>query len=263
MGTTGRIRYAARTPDQLANREVQATSVGAWATSLVAVYETDPEVIAAVLPPPIETGSEPLVKVTVATVDLGRPGLPPFGAGSFSVAARHEGTEGWYALVMPMTTEQSVIGGRETFGEPKKLGQVELERVGDRVVGTIARLGTTIVEITGTVGDAIDVEDGTRTDFYLKFLPAPDGKGFDDEASLVYCHRDETTREARRVDGEITLRESRFDPVADLPVRALRSITLAERRSVQRGEIVGRVPAEWIIPYAHQRYDDLSPVGDE
>jgi acetoacetate decarboxylase len=259
----GRIRYAARSAEQLANREVQATSVGAWATSLVATYATDPDIIAAVLPPPLEPGAEPLVKVTVASVDLGRPGLPPFGAGSFSVAARHEGTEGWFALVMPMTTEQSVIGGRETFGEPKKLGQVTLEQDGDRVTGVIARLGTTIIEISGTIGEPVEVTDGTRTDFYLKFLPAPDGKGFDDEGSLVYCHRDETTRSAHRVDGDVVLRESRFDPVADLPVRELRSITLAERRSVQRGEIVGRVPADWLIPFAHQRYDDLSPIGED
>jgi acetoacetate decarboxylase len=259
----GRIRYGARTPEQLANREVQATSVGAWATSLVAVYETDPAIIAAVLPPPIQPGAEPLVKVTVATVDLGRPGVPPFGAGSFSVAASHEGTDGWYALVMPMTTEQSVIGGRETFGEPKKLAQVTLERDGDHVVGAITRMGITIVEIDGTVGAPVEVADRTRTDFYFKFLPAPDGKGFDDEASLVYCHRDETTREAHEVYGALTLRDSRFDPVADIPSLRLLDITLAERRSVQRGEIVGRVPAEWIVPYAHQRYDDLSPIGED
>jgi acetoacetate decarboxylase len=259
----GRIRYAARTPEQLANREVQATSVGAWATSLVAVYETDPEIVAAVLPPPLEPGGAPQVKVTVATVDLGRPGLPPFGAGSFSVAARHEGTDGWYALLMPMTTEQSVIGGRETFGEPKKLGEVTLEQGDGRVHGRISRLGTTIIEIAGTVGEELTVPDTTRTDFYFKFLPAPDGKGFDQEASLVYCRRDETTREAHRVDGEVTLRDSRFDPVADLPVRRVVDVTLAERRSVQRGEIVGRVPAEWLVPFAHQRYDDLSPVGEE
>jgi acetoacetate decarboxylase len=259
-----RARYAARTPDQLRNRELQATSVGAWATSLVAVYETDPDVLASVLPPPITPRADAHVKVTIASVDLGRPGLPPFGAGSFSVAASHEGTEGWYALLMPMTTEQSVIGGRETFGEPKKLGQVALERDGDRVHGAITRLGTTIAELTGTVGAPIEVVDGTRTDFYFKFLLAPDGKGFDDEPSLVYCHRDETTREASVVDdAELVLRDSRFDPVADLPVRRLVSMTVAERRSVQRGEIVGKVPGEWLLPFVHQRYDDLSPVGED
>src|SRR5580692_5707248 len=138
------VRYGARSEAQLRNREVEATSVDVLAT-----YLTDPEVIAAVLPPPIEPGDQPLVKVTVATVDI--PGYPTFGAGSFSVRARHEGTDGFYALLMPMTTEQSVIGGRETFGEPKKLGSVELDRQGDRVTGSFARMGTEIVNVSGRV----------------------------------------------------------------------------------------------------------------
>jgi acetoacetate decarboxylase len=258
----GQVRYGARSEEQLRNREVQATSVGAWATSLVATYETDPDVVAAVLPPPLEPTDRPLVSVKVATVDIGR-GLPPFGAGSFAVQARHEGTVGNYALLMPMTTEQSVIGGRETFGEPKKLGEVTLERNGDQVVGRITRLGITIIEISGRVTGTLDPIEGRRTDFYFKFLPSPDGKGFDSEPSLIYCHRDESSRSVESVDGELVLRESRFDPVADLPVRKLVDVTLSERRSVQRGEIVSRVPAEWLLPYVHQRYDDLSPVGKD
>jgi acetoacetate decarboxylase len=118
--------------------------------------------------------------------------------------------------------------------------------------------------LTGQVVETLDPPpDGKRTDFYFKFLPAPDGKGFDGEPSLVYCHRDETTRSLERVDGEVILRESRFDPVADLPVRRLVGMTLAARRSVQRGEIHSRVPGEWLLPYVHQRYDDLSPIGEE
>jgi acetoacetate decarboxylase len=266
-----RVRYGARTPEQLGNKEVEATSVGAWATSLTAVYETDPEVVAAVLPPPLTPTDEPLVRVTVATVDVGR-GLPPFGAGTFAVQANHEGVVGNYPLVMPMSTEQSVIGGRETFGEPKKLAEVTLDRTaapgGDRVVGKVTRLGVTFIEVAGTVAEQLDdtpelPPESERVDFYLKFLPAPDGKGFDAEPSLVYCRRTETTRWLARVDGEVTLRESRFDPVVDLPVRRLVGITLSERRSIQRGEIVTRVPADWVAPYAHQRYDDLSPTGAE
>jgi acetoacetate decarboxylase len=258
----GTVRYGARSEERLRNREVEATSVDVWATTLVATYLTDPEIVAAVLPPPIEPGAEPLVKVTVATVDI--PGYATFGAGSFSVRARHEGTEGFYALFMPMTTEQSVIGGRETFGEPKKLGAVELVRQGDQVSGTFARMGVEIVRVSGTVTGPLALPDAeTRTDFYLKFLPSPDGKGFDSDPALVYCHRTEQTRTCEGVKGEVVLRDSRFDPVADLPVRELVGITLSERSSVQRGEIHGTVPAEWIRPYAHQRYDDMSPVGSE
>jgi acetoacetate decarboxylase len=258
----GNVRYGARSEEQLRNREVEATSVDVWATTLVATYLTDPEVIAAVLPPPIEPAAEPVVKVTVATVDIA--GYPTFGAGSFSVRARHEGTEGFYALLMPMTTEQAVIGGRETFGEPKKLGSVDLLRDGDGVIGTFARMGIEIVRISGRVGRNLELPSAeTRTDFYLKFLPSPDGKGFDTDPALVYCHRTEQTRKLEEVTGEVILRESRFDPVADLPVRELVNISLAERSSIQRGEIHGTVPGEWIRPYVHQRYDDLSPIGQD
>ena len=258
----GQIRYGARSLDQLRNREVEATSVKTWATTLVATYETDPEVVAAVLPPPL-TATEPLVRVTIATVDVGR-GYPVFGAGTVAVHCRHEDVEGDYALVMPMTTEQSVVGGRETFGEPKKLAAIDLSVDGDRVNGWYERMGVRFLEIDGRItGDLDPTPDRTRTSFYLKFLPAVGGKGFDGEPQLVYCRREETTRSLKSVDADIILRESRFDPVADLPVRSIRSIELAERSSIQTGEVVTTVPSDWVLPFVHQRYDDLSPVGSD
>jgi acetoacetate decarboxylase len=258
-----RVRYGARSLDELRNREVEATKVDTWATTLVATYETDPEAIRAVLPPPLSPPAEPLVRVTIATVDLGR-GYPTFGAGTFAVHARHDDVDGDYALVMPMTTEQAVVGGRETFGEPKKLAQISLDRDGDDVHGHFTRMGTTFLEITGRVtGEVEPTPDRTRTSFYLKFLPSPTGKGFDGEPMLVHCRRAEKTRTAWNVDGEVLLRESRFDPVVDLPVLKLRSIELAERSSIQTGEVVSTIPADWVAPYVHQRYDDLSPIGSD
>ena len=259
----GRIRYGARSLDELRNREVEATSVKTWATTLVAIYETDPDVVAVVLPPPLTPLADPLVRVTIATVDVGR-GYPVFGAGTVAVLCRHEDVEGDYALVMPMTTEQSVVGGRETFGEPKKLAAIDLTVEGERVNGWFERMGTRFLEVDGRITGELDpTPDRTRTSFYIKFLPAVGGKGFDGEPQLVYCRREETTRSLKRVEGDVILRESRFDPVADLPVRTIRSIELAERSSIQTGEVVANVPADWVTPFVHQRYDDLSPVGSD
>ncbi|HUY23385.1 MAG TPA: acetoacetate decarboxylase family protein [Acidimicrobiales bacterium] len=255
------VRYAARSPEQLRSREVEKTSVGAWSTVLVATFETDPDVLASVLPQPLEPSSRPLAKATFASVDI--PGLPTFGAGSVSVQCMHEGTVGYYCLVMPMSTEQSVIGGRETFGEPKKIGQVTVTVDGDDVRGTMGRMGVTFAEFTGRVTRELDVPPvETRTDFYFKALPAPDGKGLDADPSLVYCTREETVRWVKACEGELVLRESRVDPVADLPVRALTDVTVGERNSIQRGRIHSTVPAAWIVPFMHQRYDDLSPLGE-
>lgn len=252
-----RNRYAARPAAELERAKAGAGTVGAWSTSLTATYETDLDVARAVLPPPLEPGAAPHVRISIATVDLGR-GMPPFAAGTFAVSACHEGTEGWYPLLMPMSTEMAVISGRETFGEPKKLADMELERDGNRVRGTVTRMGTTIVEIAGAVIGAREAPpDAERVDFYLKFLLAPDGDGFDSDPALVLCRRLESTRKLENVDGEVVLRDSPFDPVADVPVRSVVEMTLAERRSTQTGEIVARVPGKQVLPYAHQRYDFL------
>ncbi|MGH9017271.1 MAG: acetoacetate decarboxylase family protein [Acidimicrobiales bacterium] len=256
------VRYAARTPEQLRSREVEKTSVGAWSTVLVALFETDPDALASVLPRPLEPSPRPLAKATFATVDIA--GLPTFGAGSFSVQCTHEGTLGYYCLVMPMSTEQSVIGGRETFGEPKKIGDVTVDVGGDGVRGTMSRMGVVFAEFTGRVTETLATPGPeTRTDFYFKALPAPDGKGLDGDPALVYCTREETVRWVKACDGDLVLRDSKFDPVADLPVRSLVEVTLGERNAIQKGRIHSTVPADWVIPFIHQRYDDLSPTGED
>src|SRR5436190_2313365 len=162
----GRIRYGARSLDELRNREVEATKVDTWATTLVATFETDADAIAAVLPPPLSAPAEPLVRLTIATVDVGR-GYPVFGAGTFAVHARHEDVNGDYALVMPMTTEQAVVGGRETFGEPKKLAEISLDHdgstsIGSSVRGAFTRMGVTFAEVVGQVAEELDPSPDRR-----------------------------------------------------------------------------------------------------
>lgn len=81
---------------------------------MAAQRETDPDALAAVLPPPLKPTSRPLGRVNISGVDL--PGHP-LGAGSFAVAASHGGVDGWYLLVMPMAHERALGGGREVSGE--------------------------------------------------------------------------------------------------------------------------------------------------
>jgi len=229
-----------------------------WAKTLVTWYETDPEIVAAVLPPPLEPADEPLVRVNIAQVQMG----PTYelGASVFSVKCKHEGREGLYDLTMVMTTEAAVLGGRETFGEPKKLGQVTLDRDGNHVTGAVTRNGITYLEVQGDIVEELAPRPKSgRVTFYFKFLLDPEGKGFDNEPALVYCHRTEEQRKLERLEGEVILRESPFDPVIDLPVRRIVSMEMSENNTTQRGEIVSRVPSEWLLPYAHQRYDFLTP----
>ncbi|ARF54704.1 acetoacetate decarboxylase family protein [Streptomyces gilvosporeus] len=256
-----RIRYAARTEAEIAAaRTASGQLPDIWSTGVVAVWETDPDAVAAVLPPPLEPTARPLVRANISKVDL--PGYP-LGAGSVAVAAEHGGVEGWYPLVMPMTHERALIGGREVFGEPKKLGEVEVERDGLAVRAALARHGIAFVEVRGAVSGPLPLpEPAQKTDFYFKFLPAVDGSGFDADPVLVHCVRNEKVRKLEQITGDVVLRESMYDPIADLPVRTVVGITIGEKTTDQKGRVVERVSAQALMPYIHQRYDDPQQILD-
>ncbi|WP_419993840.1 acetoacetate decarboxylase family protein [Streptomyces boninensis] len=256
-----RVRYGPRGEAEIkAAREGSAKLPDIWSTGVVAVWESDPDAVAAVLPPPLKPGERPLVRVNISKVDL--PGYP-LGAGSFAVAAQHGDRAGWYPLVMPMTHERALIGGREVFGEPKKLGEVVVERDGDTVAARLERHGIAFVEVRGRITGALEPPaPAEKVDFYVKFLPAVDGNGFDADPVLVHCTRQEKVRKLEAIDGAVELRESPYDPVADLPVRRLLEITIGEKTTDQRGKVVERLSAQAFLPYLHQRYDDPQQAHD-
>jgi acetoacetate decarboxylase len=252
-------RYAALT------REPEPVDLGPdgpkmWSHNLVVLYETDADLIASVLPPPLEP-TEPVVRVNFARVDM--PGTDePLEAGTFSVACRHGDVHGYYDLLMLMSTESAVVGGRETFGEPKKIGRISVERRGDgvgaEVVAVMQRKGVALVEVRGTVTEVMPPGPvSERFAFYYKLLLDPAGTGFDHDPTFVHVRRTQEDRLVERLDATVTLHDSPFDPVADLPVRAVRSVVFSENHQTQTGTIVGTVPGEWLWPFRHQRYDGL------
>ena len=252
------IRYGARVEQQ--SREMQATSAEIWSQAVTATWETDADLIAAVLPPPLTPGPDPLVRLTITTVTM--PGLPTFGAGWFGVQARHGDVLGEYPLFMPMTTEQSVIGGRDTYGEPKKIGDVWATRDGDQIDAGIARMGYTVCEIRGRINERREPYEKRKTDFWFKVSPSAETAGqLDQDPLLVYGEKVEKARVFEGIDGDVILKESPLDPVADLVIRRMVDLNWTERASTQVGRIIGPVPREGLAPYLHQRYDDLSVLG--
>ena len=254
----GQVRYGAKVEQR--SREIEATAAEIWSTAVTAVYETDPEAIAAVLPKPLEPADEPRVRLTITSVEM--PGLPVFGAGWFGVAATHDGEPGEYPIFMPMTTEQSVLGGRDTYGEPKKIADVWARRAGDTIDAGIARMGFTVCEIHGTVAEAREPYEKTKRDFWFKLSPSAETAGeLDQDPLLVYGEKTEKARVHEAIDGDVTLKDAPLDPIADLEIRRMVDLNWTERASTQIGRIIGPVPRENLVPFIHQRYDDLSVLG--
>ncbi len=250
------VRYGPRPPEKRVDHEIDATKAPIATEAVTVTYLTEPSVVEEVLPKPLEPAAEPIVRISLQRVAI--EGRPPFGSAVFSVAARHGDVEGDYPLFMPQSTEQSVIGGRETFGEPKKLGDIAVDRDGDNVHARVSRLGYQLIDVNGTIAGGLEVPpDQENIEFYFKFLRAPDGDGITDP-HLVYgsYHRHYEVFES--IEGNVEFGDSPLDPVADLTVKELRSITWCRRRTIQTAKIAQAVPQEWLLPYVHQRYDDVA-----
>ncbi len=252
------VRYGAKTVQR--SRELEATAAEIWSTAVTAIWETDPEAIAAVLPKPLSPAERPLVRLTITSVQM--PGYPTFGAGWFGVAAKHGDDEGEYPIFMPMTTEQSVMGGRDHYGEPKKIADVWATRDGDAIDAGIARMGFTVCEIHGTVTEAREPYEKTKRDFWFKVSPSAETPGeLDQDPLLVYGEKTEKARVHETIEGEVILKEAPLDPIADLAIVRMVDLNWTERASTQVGRIIGPVPREDLTPFLHQRYDDFSVLG--
>ncbi len=228
--------------------------------SLEAVYLTDPALVAAVLPPPLEPAGEPRVHVRITDIDLALPGGGHYRekVGFFAVDCTYQGEPGEYPLLIPIDLESAVAISRERFGEPKKLADLELARTGDHVEGRMSRDGVTFVEVVGDVAEALPTPDAyPARQFWFKFLPAVDGRGFDAGPLLVQVDQVRTPESVERVEGKLVLRDLGTAPVADLPVEELLSLVWTVRHSSHQPHVVAEVDPEAFAPFAAARYDHV------
>jgi acetoacetate decarboxylase len=233
--------------------------------SVRALYETEPEIARALLPRPLVPAPRPEIFVQFANVAMHFPDdrVVEIGAATVGVACSHEERHGYYVLAMPMEGEFVVIGGREKYGEPKKIADTEFTVADGRVNAKVTRHGIAFLELDGAIGDESDSPKEFTEYFYCyKALPAAVAEGnqnggFDGEVLLTLLTWERNYDSIRTIeDGRIILRESPHDPLIDVPVKRLIQMELAEGGSRTRGEVLRSVPGEWLAPFLSQRYDD-------
>ena len=231
--------------------------------SLSVSFETDPEVIKAVLPPPLEPDEQPLASASNSRIGTSNT-LQPFGAAGLSVRCRYKNIVGDYPLTMPMSTDAAVIFGRELYGEPKKVAEINVFEDDDTFLGTVQRYGVTYMEIRGESSEVLKGGDsGISNRFYFKYMPAPDGVGFDNDPVLVRVRHTGSTRRVERLEGDLILRESEHDPVVDVPILDIKTVMYSEGDTYTHGEILDRVPGESFLPYMFGKVDDLELLARE
>lgn len=232
--------------------------------SVRAIYETDPEIAAALLPRPLEPFERPEIYVQFAHVAMhvSEAETVTIGAATVAVNCYYKGKKGGYVLAMPMEGEFVVISGREIFGEPKKIGAVDFEVSERKFKVAVTRHDIPFLEIRGEIGDSRGPAEFTEHFYCHKALPAIDRSGgFDGDVFLTRLNWKRNYTSVAPCQGEIILRESAYDPLVDVPVRRIVSMEYAEGSSQTSGELLEKIPGEWLKNHIHQRYDDGIDMG--
>ncbi len=226
--------------------------------SLSVTYLTRPEIIRAVLPPPLEPAGEPLVSVGVGT--FGRSNcVGAFAGGWVDVRAKYNGIEANYCLAMPMSTDVAIIFGRELFGEPKKQGRVRLETDGDVTRGIVERFAIPYLSVEARLTEDVPVREPVTSDrFHFKFMHSADGLGLEFDPIIVHAHFETKVRVFKRGQGKVVFKPSHHDPLTDLEILEFRGATYIEGDIYARAKRIGTVDAARFLPYAFQNIDDYS-----
>ena len=94
----------------------------------------------------------------------------------------------------------------------------------------------------------------------MKYLLAADGSGYGTPPMLVRSVHTRTPRRLERLEGELELRDSPFDPVADLVVESPGETFYTERTAAVAAKVVEHVDPDAFLPYVYQR-DDVGGAG--
>jgi acetoacetate decarboxylase len=193
---------------------------------LVITYETDPALIRAQLPEPLEPIAEPLVHYEWIKM----PDSSGFGSYTESgmvIPARLCGEEVNFVAQMYLDDDPPIAAGREIWGFPKKYAHPKLEIVKDTLTGTLEYAGQPVA--MGTMGYKAESMAGngaattatlSKTQVNLKIIPGIDGGQA--ICQLVALNlTDITVKGSWRGPGRLHLIPHVNAPVADLPVKKI------------------------------------------
>jgi acetoacetate decarboxylase len=209
------------------------------AEMLLVGFQTDPGVLAQLLPRPLEPPDEGLAVAFVAHYPETNFGVT-YREGALVVPAAFKGEVGGYCLAMPVDNDMAMVGGREHFGFPKKLAdEITLERDQGHVVGRVVRHTVEILRLEAELTSDIDIGSLGRlvpnqvqdlegnpavpfVSFLFKHFPAADGSGFEYLPRLIRQVTLLRPREGLQSGvGKIELGRAPADPLGEIPVREI------------------------------------------
>lgn len=255
------MRYV-KTPEEIEQIErIYSRCHDMGVRMLTVAFETEPAMIRALLPPPLEPAPEAVGTAWVAEIGNSTC-VGPYEVAGVGVRARYGDIVGNYCLAMAVSRPEAVTFGRELYGEPRKLAKLRFEQQEEHVWGHAERNEIRYLSMRGRCSEPSPTGRQTTSSFYFKFLPRPDGTGFDSPPVLVHVTGDSQVKEARRGRGELVFRDSPHDPLIDIPVKQVLDAVYTEGHTYTSGRILCEVDPDAFLPYAFSKTDAFDVVAE-
>jgi acetoacetate decarboxylase len=229
------------------------------ANMLGAMFQTKPEIVRQVLPPPLEPADQPNGLIFIAEYPETNLG-PGYKESALFLNCAFEGETGSYCLSMPIDSEPDRMhNGRDIFGLPKKMASIHLEKNGQDVHGWVERHKIRFVEIKTRLTGTLPNMPAMGPSFLFKAMPRIDLKpGFDGPVLLCRQQNDIEMKNLEIGTGEITLRESDADSWAEIQIiNVIASFFLKADITMQPGRVIREVEPERFTPYYFKMLDML------
>jgi len=140
------IKYYKKTPEEtIGGCLAGADPIFDPAQCLTIMYETKPELIKEILPPPLKPYEKPYVIVTYNNFMGTNFEMGGYESTQLLIPAVYEGRVGNFVAAQICNKDMCTVLGREKYGYPKKVGICEHRYDEDRFVGYSARHGVPFV----------------------------------------------------------------------------------------------------------------------
>ena len=218
------------------------------------IYQTDPQNIRDLLPPGIESGAESRVHITVYNFPVHEE--PEYGV-VVAVTADYKGEPGLYTLGYGIDQEAAIYVSQEMNGQPKYQCDTTFYRMLNKVYARCSHAGYTFLEYEGQATEAVEnVPDHIEDEWWIKVSRGA-GMGhaqptYDFPPHVVRVHSSYGTAYKLKVEGQLTLTESPWDPVAQrLPVAGTPDVHLWWPEFKGRDiSLAGKLDADAFWPHA-------------
>ena len=188
--------------------------------SIAVAFETDADVALEALPAPLSL-SDPATAV-LSFYEYPWTTFGPYNEAILSLLVEHKGRPMTYIMHIAVTTEPPMLAGREIWGFPKKLAQIEFKSERDMIYGTLerpagVRLASAIVRPERPADNG---HSTARPPVSLRLIPSAEEKGRPSCAELIETKTEVKVIEAWTGVGSVAFAEgSRLDPWNRLPVK--------------------------------------------